>query len=802
MSAHPRFRSIPRPGLRVVAALLSLSFLACLAPIALAQEFTLHQQLSAVASGEGAPDGLFGWDVAIDGELAVACEVRLDGSPARVRTWRRNGTNWQRLPAHDVPLFGDSGCRLALAEGTLAITGFKSTAPSRGYIHILRYAEDGWRQEYQASSNTHFYDDVATSGHIVVAGAPLYGGSGVNNNGRIVIWRRSGEGSWSSSGGIIDPPVVQDGQLFGASVAIVAGAVVAGAPGMDIDAGGSLRTDAGAAYVYELTIDTWNLAASLVEPTGQIGTNHRFGSAVAISGLDPSTPDRLLVSSPANEGAGHAGIVRAYRRGAGTWEPAFSFQNNGAPTDDGFGYSLAMDGAWGVVGAPSSNGAAERAGAIVVVRFNAEFGGVSQRGERTDPAAAANDYLGLRVDIDRDGAAVIVGHLQADLYGNEQQGVVLTSMNSGDAMPPQLVRSFDLGQGLTGANAAILAVDGEVLVIGAPGEAVGSQHARGAAYVYRRGANGRHVLEARLLAPDGMAGDRFGAATAVRGDVLLVAAIARGLGGVAEAGAVYAFRRSGGNWTLETLLTPTAPGHENNMGWSLAFDGTTALIGERRYRTLLYQRSGDGVWTLAQELDRIAYNAALDGDSAVLTDHGAAAGGSNVGLVALYRRVDGTWQFETELVGAANDQQFGADASLHGGVLGVASWAATTPVIVYRRGSGGWLPEASLLPEGLSSTAFCRHVSVGDDVLALQCQDNHDPSFPSWVHVYERTGGLWSHVQRLDVPDGQAYSAFGYALAWNGASLGVGVPRKTIDFIGQGAVYVYVGDRIFRDGFN
>ena len=44
-----------------------------------AQEFLARQELTAVASGEGAANGLFGWDVAIDGDIAVACDKLAKG---------------------------------------------------------------------------------------------------------------------------------------------------------------------------------------------------------------------------------------------------------------------------------------------------------------------------------------------------------------------------------------------------------------------------------------------------------------------------------------------------------------------------------------------------------------------------------------------------------------------------------------------------------------------------------------------------------------------------------------------------
>ena len=779
-------RTAARPGLRLLAAVLALA--AC--GSAAAQDYTLRQQLSAVASGEGAANGLFGWDVAIDGDLAVACDVRLDGSPARVRTWRRVGQAWQRLPAHDVLIHGDSGCRLALAENTLAITAYKSEQPSRGYISVHTWAEEGWEQQYAADSTSMLFDQVATSGNIVAAGAPLHDGV-QTNSGRVLVLRRSGA-DWSAQ--YIAPPAPQEDGYFGSSVAIVAGAIAVGAPGMDIDDNGTLREQAGAAYVYELTIDTWNLAASLTEPVGDIGAAHQFGAAVAISGLDSSTPDRLLVSSPANEGIAHAGIVRAYRRGAGTWTEVFSFQQSGSPIDDQFGCTLAMDGDWAVIGACASNAVADNAGSIRVARFDAAFNGVASWVERTDPGSVAGDSFGLRVGIDRDGPVTIAANPAADLNGNPNQGVVLTSIGTtGDV--PVLTRSLDLGQGLTGARAAQIAVDGDTLVIGASGEDVGLQDQRGAVHVYRRGSGG-YVFESRLLAPDGMAGDQFGASVALQGDRLLVAAPGRAHQGEAQAGAVYAFRRTSATWSLEAQWTPADPGYETTFGFTLALDGTTAMVGEFGENTSVFERTAEGEWSLAQGLPHRAWALAVRGERAFLADPNANDG---VGGVVLYRRVAGWWEPQGTLAGSTADQGFGRGIGVDGDLIAVASSAAAVPVLLYQRSGDAWLPSASLLPDDVTADTICSRVTLRADMLLLGCTG---PGYEGAVYVLEKVDGLWTQVQKLTLPDPRTLDVFGTSLVLgDGGWLFAGAFGRDLDFIDQGAVYVYAGDRLFRDGF-
>jgi len=796
--------AIPAPvrsGLVLLLVCLAATGLCSLPLNSAAADFALKQRLSAVASGEGAPDGLFGWDVAVDGDIAVACDARLDGSPARIRTFARNGTQWNRLSGQDIFLPGDSGCRLAFNEGTLIFSAYRSAAPSTSYIRIYARKAEGWEAQYSLSAAGASFDAVATSGYIAVAGDPLYDGGAGQNQGRIRIFRRNSGGSWSAQS--LNAASPQAGALFGASVAIVAGAIAVGAPGMSIDHGGTLYTRAGAAFVYELTQDTWNLAAFLTEGSASAGNERRFGSAIAISGADPGTPDRLLVSSPSNEATGRAGIVRGYRRISGTWTAGVTVTMPTPSSTDEFGCSLALDGDWAVIGTCTSASAGTRAGAIQIARFSSSFSSLSSLTQRVDPAAAADDFLGIRVGIDRQGPTVIVGNLHADLYGNNNQGVVLVGRSQSGEVP-QLVRSMDLGQGLTNASAGAVAVDAETAVIGAYQESIGSQPRRGAVYVYRRAPSGMYVLESRLLAPDGLTGDGFGFSVAVRGDVVLVGATGRDQAGISSAGAVYAFHRSGTTWSLEALLTPVAPANSTGMGSSLAFDGSTALIGERRDHVTVYERSPGGVWTVVQDiLDRGDRSIAISGDLAALGSPGAQINGAFVGKVAIYRRVAGTWQWDETLTGSVDSQGFGDGVSLDGSLLAVGNNAYQTPTLLYRRGGNGWLPDGSLLPDNLSPTTRCRHVAVTGDLAAIGCWDQPGAVIGGFVYVFEKSGTGWTQIQKIDSPVVQQYDTFGYSVTWRGdRTLLAGALSHTVEFSGQGAVYVYENERIFRNGFD
>ncbi|MEO8011673.1 MAG: hypothetical protein ABI650_08525, partial [Dokdonella sp.] len=330
-------------------------------------------------------------------------------------------------------------------------------------------------------------------------------------------------------------------------------------------------------------------------------------------------------------------------------------------------------------------------------------------------------------------------------------------------------------------------------------EDVGIQQSRGAAYVYRRQANGAYALEARLLAPDGTASDLFGTDVALKGDIALISAIGYSSLGQGASGAVYAFRRDGNVWSLEAQFLPPAPVADGLFGLGLAFDGVTALIGEFDENTTVLERSAAGLWTPVQDIAHRGWSTQVQGETAMLGD---VLANGNVGEVAIFSRVAGAWQAAGTLSGFNANQNFGTEVSLDGDRAAVASQSATTPVQVYRRNGSSWLPEASLLPVDATADTQCYRVALRGPTLALGCW-NPSGTREGAAYVFERSGGLWSQAQKLTLANPKPFDQFGSALAFGDeASLFVGAFRRDIDFMDQGAVYVYRDDVLFRNGFD
>lgn len=177
-----------------------------------------------------------------------------------------------------------------------------------------------------------------------------------------------------------------------------------------------------------------------------------------------------------------------------------------------------------------------------------------------------------------------------------------------------------------------VAIDGDFMVVGAPGADVPNGTNAGAAYVFRRDAGNRNSWTqfAKLVPPvfNTGGGDAFGSAVAIQGNTLFVGAPLANLSGAARSGRAFVFKLGGaspGSWTLSQTLVALdnrATGGLNDFeyyGASIAMDGDTAIIGahgaNRAFSSAqwnfgaayLYSRPGNsGSWSEFKRLDEFA----------------------------------------------------------------------------------------------------------------------------------------------------------------------------------------------------
>lgn len=373
-------------------------------------------------------------------------------------------------------------------------------------------------------------------------------------------------------------------------------------------------------------------------------TGNWFGAAVALDG------DTLVVGAPFNDnpevGFG-TGAAYVFVRSGTAWSQQARLVASDAAVGDQFGTAVALDGDTLVVGAPFSDGDGRQDSGAVYI-FARSGTTWSERGKIVAQDAAAGDRFGASVMIDGDRLAV-----GAPFAGGGAGAVYVIERGDGSWSEQTRVASDTTSQG--DQFGATIALDGDMLLAGAPFHDTGAGIDAGVAYVFAYH-NGWH--EQAALAPDDAdALDQFGAAVALDGDRLVVGAPQHDTPAGADAGAAYIFERGGSDWFQQARAVASDGAADDGFGMTIALAGDVLAVGVRLKNapagvaagsTYLFARSGGG-WSEQRQLaaddaaagDQFGAAVALNGNTLVvgaplanLAGKGADAGAAYVWRLA------------------------------------------------------------------------------------------------------------------------------------------------------------------------
>ncbi|MBN1961533.1 MAG: fibronectin type III domain-containing protein [Deltaproteobacteria bacterium] len=406
--------------------------------------------------------------------------------------------------------------------------------------------------DFQA--NDYFGYAVAVSGEYVVVGAYSEdGGSGDPrlNAGAAYVFHYTTPGGWDTGTKLVASDAKAYDQ-FGVSVGISGDYVIIGAQGQD-NGNASQSYDPGAAYVFHrIDTNTWDTGTKLTAPDQQ--QQDMFGSAVSIDGEYAIVGAKLEDGGAGNPtlDAGTAYIF--HRTGVTSWDTTVAGVAKLMATDpepsDSFGFAVALSGEYAIVGAYSEDGGSSNphinAGAAYVFhRTTANVWGSGVKLVAAD--AQASDLFGYAVAIN--GEYAVVGAYQQDGDGSITDAgaayvfrrVSLTAWDAGTKLMAWDAQAGDrFGNGV--------AISGDRLVVGAPnedGSSVDPNFDSGAVYIFNRTGANAWTDSIKLMAPDAQTADLFGAGfPGISQDYVVVGARNEdgGMGDPAlSAGAVYVY---------------------------------------------------------------------------------------------------------------------------------------------------------------------------------------------------------------------------------------------------------------------
>jgi hypothetical protein len=256
---------------------------------------------------------------------------------------------------------------------------------------------------------------VDTSGQWLIVGAPSHErastGDGGYDFGAALIFQLQNDGSWQETQKL-QPSELKSNDKFGTSVAINGEWAIVGAPYSDV-----FKSDGGAAYIFKLENKQWNLKQRL-DHSQWNNNSDLFGWSVAIDG-EWAIVGAYLGDAP---NATDAGAAYIFHLENGEWKPKDKLQPSELKSYDQFGWSVAINGEWAIVGAnKADSGSVSDTGAAYV--FHLENGAWKQKQKLQFSNFKSSDYFGYSVAIN--GEWALVGAYYADsLAGVSDTGAV------------------------------------------------------------------------------------------------------------------------------------------------------------------------------------------------------------------------------------------------------------------------------------------------------------------------------------------------------------------------------------------
>ncbi|MFK7844138.1 MAG: choice-of-anchor D domain-containing protein, partial [Rhodothermales bacterium] len=750
----------------------------------------------------GADFDYFGEAVAIDGDYAIVGSWLDDNANGKdagtARIFHRVGAAWQEQ-AILLPSDGEAGDQFGISvtiNGDFAFVGAhrddNANGPFAGAVYVYERTGENWTQQEKLIAADGAFDDqfggaVASTGQRLIIGAP-----GVNQRrGAAYVYHQTG-GDWLFVNRVTIASANQ-GDALGESVAVNGDYAVVGAKTND----GSNITDAGAAYALVFNGTSWVEQQKLISASPVL--EGAFGHSVDISG------NYIIIGAPQEDVGSQeeAGAAYIFVRDGGNWSQQAKLSALDEEAGDAFGYAVAIEGEYTVVGARwDRNSQEDKSGAAYIysragVAWNSEARLLAGDGD-------VGDQLGNAVDISNE--QVLVGARWDDNQVGKDAGSayifpiggsgvpsLLTSVSSIDFSTVSVgentdrvftitnigtadlsISRFSLEGGdaqnfrfVQGGNSVVLAPLANVNAIlefapVSPGDKdatlrieSNSPSSPHLVSLQGSGADGVQPGIAKIIAFRGDVESYFGSTVSVEGDYAIVGAEGQR---DTEPGAAYIYKRNGGTWVQEIRISSLDGQAGDRFGSAVDISSTHAIVGawnddEARGSAYVFVKSGSA-WIQQAKLeandraveDRFGQSVSIEGNHAIVGSwQDDNIRGDGAGAAYVYQLDGSTWQQQFKLVASDGEQgdRFGSAVTVQGNdvIVGAAN--------------GGFFGEGT-------------------------------------AYVFSSNGTVWEEEGKLSSSDAGLSDGFGSTVAIEGNIAVVGAPihdrQSSID---EGAAYVF-----------
>ena len=466
--------------------------------------------------------------------------------------WRQQ----QEFAGSNPAALAEFGAAVGLDAATAIIGSAKrnqatSTAAGAAFAFVLeplsveRLQETDVLTAAGAAANDRFGSAVGLGGDTSLIGIPDADPAGDADAGEVSVFERDPDTQVFDDERTLTAADKAASDNLGAAVSVDADIAVSGAPGHDI--GGD--ADAGSAYVYNRDSVTgdWQQAVKLTAGA-DVDAMDNFGDAVAIDA------DIILIGVPADDpnGISDAGAAYLFSRdpdeaAPDQWSQTEKLTAGGDENiGDNFGAAVALNSDTALVGAPFEDGG----GAVFVFVRDPDDNSWTRQQKLTASDASPGDRFGNSVSVS--GNTTIIGAPQADVNGVMTAGAVyiFTRDPTRAANPWTELQKLELVDATAGdAFGTAVSLTGNMALVGAPGvdllpDGMVMRVNAGAAYDFRRDPDtGLFSLRTRLTASDAMADEAFGTSVVIACDTLVIGAPDVDLSALLlNAGAAYVFQ--------------------------------------------------------------------------------------------------------------------------------------------------------------------------------------------------------------------------------------------------------------------
>ena len=729
-------------------------------------------QHSRLEAEDRQPGDAFGLSVAIDGDTAIIGAAGEDfgenvsgyETGAAYIFTKSNGvwSQHSKLRAEDKQQGDQFGNSVAIDGDTVAIGAHNEDtgAGNAGAVYVFTLSDDTWSQHSKLQSedreedSSFSYYSLAMNRNNIVVGAR----SENNSTGAAYVFTKT-NGVWSQHSRL-EAEDKQSGDLFGNSVDIDRDNIIIGAWGEDTGA-----DDAGAAYVFTFnhSSNTWSQHSKLQSSDIQQGS--LFGLSVAIDG------DMVVVGAEGESTSARdagAAYVFTFNHSSSTWSHHSKLEAFDKQTDDSFGYAVAVDGEDIFIGANNEDTGADNAGAVYTfsVVDCSELPESPTETELQSSDTESGDWFGYSVAMDGDVA--VVGAPNEGSGNNIDIGAAYVfTKNNGTWSEHSKLESPD-GQ-IVDQFGKSVAIDGETIVVGAPGEDTGATNA-GAAYVFTL-SDDAWSYHSKIQAEDKQTADFFGEAVAVSGgtsggETIVVGAPNEDTGG-SNSGAIYIFTQNdNGTWTQDYKFQADDNQQDDLFGSSVAIDVSVIVVGAWQEDTGANNAGAayifthkDGVWAQYAKLqaddreqnDQFGFSVDTDGNTIIVGAPGEDTGANNAGAAYVFTKDFLTWSQRSVL--RADDKQqgdrFGYSVALDGYVAAVGA--------------------------------------PGEDIEDTEADDANTDA----AYMFIRNDNTWSQHSKFEASDNQIGDTFGISVAIDGDTVIVGASDEDINDDGGGELYTF-----------